>query len=167
MEGRRRGTPDDIRVLSDVKQAPVHVQTGPAGQLPGQDLHGNTEDAGPYHVSSGTTGKPTVVGYTANDLESWTYPWPGPLTSIGLTAGRGSRYPTATASSPEAWGSTTGGSGIGANRDSHERREHRAADRADAGPAGHGHLLHALLYAPHGRGAEKMGISLQKIPSSG
>ena len=40
-----------------------------------------------YHVSSGTTGKPTVVGYTQNDLNSWTTSLARALTSIGL--GRG------------------------------------------------------------------------------
>jgi phenylacetate-CoA ligase len=40
-----------------------------------------------YHVSSGTTGKPTVVGYTQNDLNTWTTSLARALTSIGL--GRG------------------------------------------------------------------------------
>ena len=30
------------------------------------------------HASSGTTGKPTVVGYTANDIEMWAGWWRGP-----------------------------------------------------------------------------------------
>ena len=40
-----------------------------------------------YHVSSGTTGKPTVVGYTQNDLDNWSTSLARGLTAIGL--GRG------------------------------------------------------------------------------
>ena len=40
-----------------------------------------------YHVSSGTTGKPTVVGYTQNDLDLWTTSLARALTSCGI--GRG------------------------------------------------------------------------------
>jgi len=40
-----------------------------------------------YHVSSGTTGKPTVVGYTQGDVDMWTESLARALTSIGL--GRG------------------------------------------------------------------------------
>jgi phenylacetate-CoA ligase len=40
-----------------------------------------------YHVSSGTTGKPTVVGYTQGDIDMWTDSLARALTSIGL--GRG------------------------------------------------------------------------------
>jgi phenylacetate-CoA ligase len=37
-----------------------------------------------YHVSSGTTGKPTVVGYTKGDIETWSESLARALTSIGL-----------------------------------------------------------------------------------
>jgi phenylacetate-CoA ligase len=40
-----------------------------------------------YHVSSGTTGKPTVVGYTQKDLDIWTTSLARALTAAGL--GRG------------------------------------------------------------------------------
>ena len=56
------------------------------------------------HASSGTTGKPTVVGYTRNDIEMWS----GVMArSIRAAGGRvestRSTSPTATASSPGAW----------------------------------------------------------------
>jgi phenylacetate-CoA ligase len=38
-----------------------------------------------YHVSSGTTGKPTVVGYTRGDIETWSESLARALTSIGLS----------------------------------------------------------------------------------
>jgi phenylacetate-CoA ligase len=37
-----------------------------------------------YHVSSGTTGKPTLVGYTRNDLDYWTEALARSLTSVGI-----------------------------------------------------------------------------------
>jgi phenylacetate-CoA ligase len=40
-----------------------------------------------YHVSSGTTGKPTVVGYTRGDIDLWTTSLARAMTSAGL--GRG------------------------------------------------------------------------------
>ena len=45
------------------------------------------EDLVRYHVSSGTTGKPTVVGYTRYDLDNWTNSLARGLVSCGL--GRG------------------------------------------------------------------------------
>jgi phenylacetate-CoA ligase len=37
------------------------------------------------HTTSGTTGKPTVVGYTRNDIENWSEMMARDLTMIGLT----------------------------------------------------------------------------------
>ena len=37
-----------------------------------------------YHASSGTTGKPTIVGYTKNDLENWSESLARAMTSFGL-----------------------------------------------------------------------------------
>ena len=39
-----------------------------------------------YHVSSGTTGKPTLVGYTRNDIDYWNDALARSLTSIGITS---------------------------------------------------------------------------------
>jgi len=79
--------PDDIKKLSDVTKLPFTSK---------RDLR-NTYPTGMfcipenwvvrYHVSSGTTGKPTVVGYTQGDVDMWTESLARALTSIGL--GRG------------------------------------------------------------------------------
>jgi phenylacetate-CoA ligase len=79
--------PDDIKELSDVIKLPFTSKL---------DLH-NTYPTGMfclpeswvvrYHVSSGTTGKPIVVGYTKDDIEMWSESLARALTSIGL--GRG------------------------------------------------------------------------------
>jgi phenylacetate-CoA ligase len=79
--------PDDIKKLSDVTKLPFTQKidlrnTYPTGMfcLPGDWVVR-------YHVSSGTTGKPTVVGYTQGDIDMWTDSLARALTSIGL--GRG------------------------------------------------------------------------------
>ncbi len=79
--------PDDIKKLSDVTKLPFTTKidlrnTYPTGMfcLPGDWVVR-------YHVSSGTTGKPTVVGYTQGDIDMWTDSLARALTSVGL--GRG------------------------------------------------------------------------------
>jgi len=79
--------PEDIKELSDITKLPFTTKidlrnTYPTGMfcLPGDWVVR-------YHVSSGTTGKPTVVGYTQGDIDMWTDSLARALTSIGL--GRG------------------------------------------------------------------------------
>ncbi len=64
-------TADKIKSLDDIKYIPYTTKadirdTYPFG-LFGQPLKKIVR----IHASSGTTGKPTVVGYTKNDLENW------------------------------------------------------------------------------------------------
>ena len=64
------------------------------------------------HASSGTTGKPTVVGYTQGDIDTW-----ADLVARSIRASRRARAatsctsPTATACSPAGWARTTAPSG--------------------------------------------------------
>jgi phenylacetate-CoA ligase len=79
--------PDDIRELSDVKKLPFMFKRDLRDNYPDKIFTATQDDLVRYHVSSGTTGKPTVVGYTQNDLNLWTESLARALTSIGL--GRG------------------------------------------------------------------------------
>jgi phenylacetate-CoA ligase len=79
--------PDDIRELSDIRKVPFMFKRDLRESYPDKIFTATQEDLVRYHVSSGTTGKPTVVGYTQNDLNSWTTSLARALTSIGL--GRG------------------------------------------------------------------------------
>jgi phenylacetate-CoA ligase len=79
--------PDDIRELLDVRKLPFMFKRDLRDSYPDKIFTATQEDLVRYHVSSGTTGKPTVVGYTQNDLNSWTTSLARALTSIGL--GRG------------------------------------------------------------------------------
>lgn len=79
--------PDDIRELSDIRKVPFMFKRDLRDSYPDKIFTATQEDLVRYHVSSGTTGKPTVVGYTQNDLNIWTTSLARALTSIGL--GRG------------------------------------------------------------------------------
>jgi len=79
--------PDDIRELADVKKLPFMFKRDLRDNYPNKIFTATQDDLVRYHVSSGTTGKPTVVGYTQNDLDLWTASLARALTSIGL--GRG------------------------------------------------------------------------------
>jgi phenylacetate-CoA ligase len=79
--------PDDIRELSDITKLPFMFKRDLRDNYPDKIFTATQEELVRYHVSSGTTGKPTVVGYTQHDLDTWTISLARALTSIGL--GRG------------------------------------------------------------------------------
>lgn len=79
--------PDDIRELSDVQKLPFMFKRDLRDSYPDRIFTASQEELVRYHVSSGTTGKPTVVGYTQNDIDLWTTSLARALTSAGL--GRG------------------------------------------------------------------------------
>jgi phenylacetate-CoA ligase len=62
---------DDIRSLDDVRRLPFTVKTDLRDTYPFGLFARPREGLVRLHASSGTTGKPTVVGYTAQDLDNW------------------------------------------------------------------------------------------------
>jgi phenylacetate-CoA ligase len=79
--------PDDIRTLADIGKLPFMYKRDLRDNYPDKIFVAGQDDLVRYHVSSGTTGKPTVVGYTRNDLDNWTASLARGLVSCGL--GRG------------------------------------------------------------------------------
>lgn len=79
--------PDDIQTPEDVRKLPFMVKADLRDNYPDKLFTVPQEEVVRYHVSSGTTGKPTVVGYTQNDLDLWTTSLARGLTSCGI--GRG------------------------------------------------------------------------------
>ena len=79
--------PDDIKNLSDIRKLPFMFKRDLRDNYPNRIFTASQDELVRYHVSSGTTGKPTVVGYTQRDLDIWTSSLARALTSIGL--GRG------------------------------------------------------------------------------
>ena len=65
-------TPDDIRSLDDLKKLPFVTKQDMRDNYPFGLFAVPKKDLLRIHASSGTTGKPTVVGYTKNDMEVWT-----------------------------------------------------------------------------------------------
>ena len=79
--------PEDIKKLSDVTKLPFTTKIDLRNTYPTGMFCLPKDWVVRYHVSSGTTGKPTVVGYTQGDIDMWTDSLARALTSIGL--GRG------------------------------------------------------------------------------
>ncbi|MEO7938667.1 MAG: phenylacetate--CoA ligase [Burkholderiaceae bacterium] len=63
--------PQDIRTLDDLTQLPFTVKSDLRDNYPFGMFARPVEQLARLHASSGTTGKPTVVGYTAADLDHW------------------------------------------------------------------------------------------------
>ena len=76
--------PDDIKTLDDVSKLPFMLKSDLRENYPTKMFTSPREDIVRYHVSSGTTGKPTLVGYTQSDIEFWTESLARSLTSIGI-----------------------------------------------------------------------------------
>ena len=65
-------TPDDIRTLADLAKLPFVTKADLRDNYPFGLFAVPKEELLRVHASSGTTGKPTVVGYTKRDMEMWT-----------------------------------------------------------------------------------------------
>jgi len=63
--------PADIRTLDDVAQLPFTVKTDLRDNYPFGLFARPQGQLARLHASSGTTGKPTVVGYTHEDINNW------------------------------------------------------------------------------------------------
>ncbi|MEG1316813.1 MAG: phenylacetate--CoA ligase, partial [Oscillospiraceae bacterium] len=63
--------PEDIRSIDDITKLPFTNKQDLRDNYPFGLFAVPMEDIVRLHASSGTTGKQTVVGYTANDLKLW------------------------------------------------------------------------------------------------
>jgi len=61
----------DIKSLDDLKNLPCTVKQDLRDNYPFGLFTVPLQDVVRLHASSGTTGKPSVVGYTKNDIENW------------------------------------------------------------------------------------------------
>jgi len=64
-------TPEDIKSLKDLVKLPTTKKQDLRDNYPFGLFAVPLEEVVRVHASSGTTGKPTVVGYTAKDIETW------------------------------------------------------------------------------------------------
>ncbi|MDQ6739534.1 MAG: phenylacetate--CoA ligase, partial [Actinomycetota bacterium] len=63
--------PDDLRALEDLAKFPYTTKEDLRGEYPFGMFAVPQNQIARIHASSGTTGRPTVVGYTKNDLDVW------------------------------------------------------------------------------------------------
>ncbi len=63
--------PDDLKSLADLAKFPFTTKQDLRDNYPFGMFAVPQEDICRVHASSGTTGKPTVVGYTQKDIETW------------------------------------------------------------------------------------------------
>lgn len=64
--------PEDVKALSDLQRLPFTTKQNMRDSYPYGLFAAPMEEIVRIHASSGTTGKPTVVGYTQKDIETWT-----------------------------------------------------------------------------------------------
>ncbi|MCX5881648.1 MAG: phenylacetate--CoA ligase [Deltaproteobacteria bacterium] len=79
-------TPNDIRSLEDFQQLPFTTKQDLRDNYPFGMFAVPMDNVVRIHASSGTTGQPTVVGYTARDINTWSE-----LMARALTAGGAGR----------------------------------------------------------------------------
>ena len=69
--GKAGVTAEKIKSLSDIQYIPFTTKADIRDNYPYGLFGAKMKDIVRIHASSGTTGKPTVVGYTKNDINNW------------------------------------------------------------------------------------------------
>ena len=78
--------PDDLRSLDDLRKLPFTVKNDLRDNYPYGLFAVPLREVVRVHASSGTTGMATVVGYTRNDIKTWSNLVARVLTAGGVTA---------------------------------------------------------------------------------
>jgi len=78
--------PDDLRSLDDLRKLPFTVKSDLRDNYPYGLFAVPLREVVRVHASSGTTGSATVVGYTRNDIKTWSNLVARVLTAGGVTA---------------------------------------------------------------------------------
>jgi phenylacetate-CoA ligase len=63
--------PDDLKTLADLAKFPFTTKSDLRDNYPFGMFAVPRQQVSRIHASSGTTGKPTVVGYTRKDIDTW------------------------------------------------------------------------------------------------
>ena len=78
---------DDVKSLADLRRLPFTYKDNLRENYPFGMFTVPMDDDVRIHASSGTTGKPTVVGYTARDIQTWSELMARTLMAGGATRG--------------------------------------------------------------------------------
>ena len=156
-------TPNDINTLEDFQQLPFTTKQDLRDNYPFGMFAVPMDNVVRIHASSGTTGQPTVVGYTARDINTWSE-----LMARALTAGGAGRRDII--HNAYGYGLFTGGLGV-----------HYGAEKLGASviPVSGGNTKRQIIimrdfgptiltstpsYALHlAEEAEEMGVSFEKL----
>ena len=76
--------PEDIETLADIEKLPFTTKTDLRASYPFGLFAVDQKDIVEIHTSSGTTGKPTVSGYTKEDLDTWSEVMARGMTMMGV-----------------------------------------------------------------------------------
>lgn len=79
--------PDDLKSLEDLAKFPFTQKADLRDNYPFGMFAVPMEEVSRVHASSGTTGKPTVVGYTKNDIDMWAQVMARSLRAAGARPG--------------------------------------------------------------------------------
>ena len=77
--------PDDIQSIEDITKLPFTTKQDLRDNYPTGLQAANQSEIVRIHASSGTTGNPTIVGYTRRDLEIWSESAARAFTAYGVT----------------------------------------------------------------------------------
>ena len=77
--------PEKVKVLSDIQYLPFTTKDDLKNNYPFGMFAQPRKNLVRVHGSSGTTGKPTIVGYTRNDMNNWTDLVARVVTAAGVT----------------------------------------------------------------------------------
>ncbi|MDP6896005.1 MAG: phenylacetate--CoA ligase, partial [Rhodospirillales bacterium] len=80
-------TAENLQTLEDFEKFPFTVKKDLRDKYPFDMFAVPRQDVVRIHASSGTTGKPTVVGYTQDDLDTWTDVMARTLACAGVRPG--------------------------------------------------------------------------------
>lgn len=99
--------PDDFNELADIRKFPCTTKQDLRDNYPFDTFAVPMEQVVRIHASSGTTGKPTVVGYTQGDIDNWANTVARSLRAAGSSAKDKFTWRMAMACLPAGWGRTT------------------------------------------------------------
>ncbi len=83
----RKLTPDDIKSLDDIRRLPFTMKADLRDSYPFGLFARPMDEVVRLHASSGTTGKPTVVAYTQEDIDVWSSVMVRTFAACGLHRG--------------------------------------------------------------------------------
>ena len=139
--------PGDLQTLSDLGNFPLTAKQDLRENYPFDLFAVPMDEVVRIHASSGTTGKPTVVGYTQNDIDMW-----ADVCARSIRGAGGSKSDIVHVA--YGYGLFTGGLGahygaerLGATVIPMSGGHDRAPGAADSGFPTQHHHVHALLYA--------------------